>query len=146
LSLARTALISLLLVFAFAGRNASADAPIYQKLLTPLFSGGQTIVGQDIAYPAGNPKVTAAMVIIGPGKETGWHTHEVPLFVYVMKGEISVDYGSKGVKVYKPGDSFLEAMNWPHNATNKGTEPVQILAVYMGAAGKTDAAPAPGPK
>ena len=55
-----------------------------------------------------------------PGKETGWHTHAVPLFAYVLKGEFSVDYGAKGVKVYKPGDSLLEAMNWPHNGTNKG--------------------------
>ena len=116
----------------------------YQNLLTPLFKGNETIVGQKIAYPAGDPKVTAAIVVIAPGKNTGWHTHEVPLFVNVLEGEISVDYGSKGVKVYKAGESFLEAMDWPHNATNKTDAIVRIMAVYMGAEGKTDAAPATG--
>ena len=89
--------------------------------------------------------VTAAIVLIAPGKDTGWHTHEVPLFVTVLEGEVSVDYGEKGVKVFKAGDSFLEAMNWPHNATNKSDKPVRIMAVYLGAEGKTDAAPAPAP-
>src|SRR4051812_30642264 len=87
--------------------SAEGESVQYKKLLTPLLQSGQTIIGQDIAYPAGKPQVTAAMVIIGPGKETGWHIHRVPLFVYVLQGEISVDYGSKGVKVYEPGDSFL---------------------------------------
>ena len=125
--------------------TAEETAPAtYQNLLTPLFKGNETIVGQTIAYPAGEPKVTAAIVVIAPGKDTGWHTHQVPLFVTVMDGEVSVDYGSKGVKLYKAGDSFLEAMDWPHNATNKTDAIVRIMAVYMGADGKADAAPAAG--
>jgi quercetin dioxygenase-like cupin family protein len=125
--------------------TAEETAPLaYKNLLTPLFKGNETIVGQKIAYPEGNPKITAAIVIIAPGKETGWHSHEVPLFVTVMDGEVSVDYGSKGVKLYKAGESFLEAMDWPHNATNKTDAIVRIMAVYMGADGKADAAPAAG--
>ena len=125
--------------------TAEESAPLaYKNLLTPLFKGNETIVGQTIAYPAGEPKVTVAIVVIAPGKDTGWHTHQVPLFVTVMDGEVSVDYGSKGVKLYKAGDSFLEAMDWPHNATNKTDAIVRIMAVYMGADGKADAAPAAG--
>ena len=83
-----------------------------------------------------------------PGKETGWHTHAVPLFAYVLEGELSVDYGDKGVKVYKAGDGLLEAMNWPHNGVNKTDAPVRILAVYMGAEGQANAelTAAPAPK
>jgi quercetin dioxygenase-like cupin family protein len=125
--------------------SAEETAPAtYQNLLTPLFKGNETIIGQKIAYPAGDPRVTAAIVTIAPGKDTGWHTHQVPLFVNILEGEISVDYGSKGVKVYKAGESFLEAMDWPHNATNKTGAIVRIMAVYIGADGKTDAAPAAG--
>jgi quercetin dioxygenase-like cupin family protein len=136
----------LALAFALAlPTQAEESTPLaYKNLLTPLFKGNETIVGQKIAYPAGEPKVTAAIVVIAPGKETGWHSHEVPLFVTVMDGEISVDYGSKGVKVYKAGDSFLEAMDWPHNATNKTDAIVRIMAVYMGAEGKADTAPSAG--
>jgi quercetin dioxygenase-like cupin family protein len=137
---------ALVLAFVLAlPATAEETAPAtYQNLLTPLFKGNETIIGQKIAYPAGEPKVTAAIVVIAPGKDTGWHTHAVPLFVNILEGEISVDYGSKGVKVYKAGESFLEAMDWPHNATNKTDAVVRIMAVYMGADGKADAAPAAG--
>lgn len=118
----------------------------YKNLLTPLLESGKTILDQQIAYPAGTAKVTAAIVTIPPGNDTGWHTHEVPLFAYVMEGELSVDYGSKGVKVYKAGDSLLEAMDWPHNGTNRTDKPMKLLAVYMGAEGEPNAEPVDGPE
>jgi quercetin dioxygenase-like cupin family protein len=133
-------------VFAFAGKPAATQDAQYQNLLTPILSGNQTIIDQAIAYPAGTPKVTAAIVVIPPGKDTGWHVHTVPLFVYVLEGEVAVDYGSKGVKVYQPGSGFLEAENWPHNGMNKTDKPVRIFAVYMGAEGVATASPANGPQ
>jgi quercetin dioxygenase-like cupin family protein len=136
----------LLFAFSLPGPAFADESITYRKLLTPLLETGKTTIGQDIAYPTATPKVTGAIVVIGPGKETGWHTHAVPLFVYILQGQVSVDYGSKGVKVYKAGDSFLEAMNWPHNATNKTDKPVNILAVYIGAEGVVTAAPAAGPQ
>lgn len=125
---------------------AADEAISYQNLVTPLLSSSETVIGQAIAYPAGEAKVTAAIVTIPPGGETGWHTHPVPLFATLLDGELTVDYGTKGTRVYKSGDSLLEAMNWPHNGTNKGTVPVRILAVYMGAAGLPNAEPATGAK
>jgi quercetin dioxygenase-like cupin family protein len=129
----------------FTGLVAADESTSYSKLLTPILESGQTIIGQPIAYPTGTPKVTAAIVLVPPGKETGWHTHAVPLFAYVLEGELSVDYGDKGIKVYKAGDGLLEAMNWPHNGTNKTAAPVRILAVYMGVDGKANAEPAAAP-
>ena len=135
-------------LFAFAGFASAGENPEYSKLLTPILESGTTIIGQPIAYPAGTPKVTAAIVVVLPGKETGWHIHAVPLFAYILEGELSVDYGDKGVKVYKAGDGLLEAMNWPHNGANKTDAPVRLLAVYMGAEGASnaEATAAPSPK
>jgi quercetin dioxygenase-like cupin family protein len=125
---------------------ASAEEPAqYQNLLTPLLSSGTTIIDQPIAYPAGTPKVTAAIVTIPPGGQTGWHLHEVPLFAYILEGEITLDYGEKGIKTAKAGDSMLEAMNWAHNGMNKGDVPLRILAVYMGADGLANAETAAAP-
>lgn len=146
MTIARAAALAFFLVSPFAAPAIAGASEQYQNLLTPLYEGNQTIIGQEIAYPDGTPKVTAAIVTIPPGHETGWHTHQVPLFVYILEGDISVDYGDKGVKVYKPGDSLLEAMNWPHNATNKTDKPVKILAVYLGAEDKPNAEPAEGAK
>jgi len=146
MTIARAAALAVFLLSPLAAPALAAESEQYQNLLTPLYAGNQTIIGQEIAYPQGTPKVTAAIVTIPPGQETGWHTHQVPLFVYILEGEISVDYGDKGVKVYKAGDSLIEAMNWPHNATNKTDQPVKIMAVYMGAEDKPNAEPAEGAK
>jgi len=129
--------ITLLALFALlSAASASAEEAIsYKTLVTPLLATSQTVIGQPIAYPAGTAKVTAVIVTIPPGGETGWHEHAVPLFGYMLDGVLTVDYGDKGTHVYKPGDSLMEAMNWPHDGANKGDVPVRILAVYLGAEG-----------
>jgi quercetin dioxygenase-like cupin family protein len=122
--------------------SASAEQGYSAKTeITPLLATGETIIGQPFAYPAGKAKVTALIVTVPPGGETGWHEHAVPLFAYVLDGALSVDYGDKGTRIYKTGDSLMEAMNWPHNGTNKGDVPVRILAVYIGAEGIPNATP-----
>ena len=119
----------------------------YGNLLTPIFTGHETIIGQPIAFPTDpNPVITSAIVTIPPGGETGWHEHSVPLFVYILEGAVTVDYGSLGIRVIAAGSSMLEAMDWPHNAHNYGEVPVRILAVYMGAEGVANATAAEGPR
>jgi quercetin dioxygenase-like cupin family protein len=142
----RIRLLAFALLIAAPAAADETESAQYQSLLTPLLSGNTTIIGQQITYPEGTPKVTAAVVVVAPGKETGWHIHTVPLFAYMLEGELTVDYGSKGVKVYKAGEPLLEAENWPHNGINKTDKPVRILAVYMGAEGITNAIPVAGPK
>jgi len=104
----------------------------YQNLLTPLVQGGSDVLGTPLAYPAGTPNVTSAIVTVPPGGETGWHEHEVPLFAYILEGELTVDYGSKGKKTYRTGEAVLEAVDWPHNGVNTGAVPMKLVAVYMG--------------
>jgi quercetin dioxygenase-like cupin family protein len=134
---------ALALFVALAVPVAGEESAQYKNLLTPILASGQTVLDQPIAYPVGTAKVTAAIVTIPPGGETGWHTHAVPLFVYILEGVVTVDYGDKGVKVYSAGEGILEAMNWPHDGRNLGSAPVKILAVYMGAEGATNTAVAP---
>jgi len=134
--LARRRVILLVPLLLLVPAARAEDLSQYQSLLTPLLQSSTDTVGQPIAYPAGAAKVTAAIVTLPPGGSTGWHQHEVPLFGYVLEGALTVDYGSKGIKTYKAGDSWMEAMNWPHDGINKGTVPVKLLAVYMGGGDK----------
>jgi quercetin dioxygenase-like cupin family protein len=143
---ARALSAAALLSAPFAFSAAAEESVSYQNLLTPLLSSGTTVIDQPIAYPEGTPKVTGAIVTIPPGGETGWHLHEVPLFVYILEGEVTVDYGEKGVKVVKAGESILEAMDWAHNGMNKTDKPLRILAVYMGAEGVDNAETGSAPK
>lgn len=129
-------LLAVLAVLAIVGPACAEDlAPqTYQNLLTPLLESSTDVLGAPLAYPEGTPNVTAAIVTIPPGGETGWHEHEVPLFAYLLEGELTVDYGEKGTRTYRAGETVLEAMNWPHNGTNTGTVPMKLIGVYMGSA------------
>lgn len=107
-----------------------------RESVTSLLNTSQTIIGQGIAYPTGAPaKVVSAIVTMLPGEETGWHKHDVPMFGYIIEGEVTVDYGAKGTRVYRQGDAVVEAVDWPHNGRNTGKVPARILAVFMGAEG-----------
>ena len=103
--------------------------------LEVLLQGSETVLGQEIAYPAGKPVVTAAIVTVAPGGETGWHEHEAPLFAWMLDGTLTVDYGPDGTKVYDKGAALLEAFRSRHNGQNLGTEPARLLAVFIGAEG-----------
>lgn len=102
----------------------------------PLLSTGTTIVGETIKYPAGAPAhIDASIIDLAPGEKTIMHKHGVPLFAYMLQGELTVDYGAQGKRIYRAGQAFMEAMAVEHFGTNTGTEPVRILAVYLGADG-----------
>jgi quercetin dioxygenase-like cupin family protein len=112
-----------------------AAAKVAYPPLDVLLKSGKTIVGQQIEYPAGTPEVTAAIVTLQPGQETGWHRHDAPLFAYMLDGELTVDYGADGSRVYHAGDAFLEAFRTEHNGKTTSAGPSRVLAVFMGAEG-----------
>ncbi len=147
------ALALLLATPAFAQRAPDAQAPVEKAPAQqapanaagyptiPLLSTSTTILGEKLRYPSGDPHVTAAIVTLAPGQRTIPHRHGVPLFAYILEGEFSVDYGAKGIRTYKPGDSFMEAMDDVHFGFNAGTMPAKLIAVYMGAKGAKDVEP-----
>lgn len=120
----------------FAAGAASTVALEATTRVTPLLSTGKTIMDEPIIYPTGTPaKVTTAIVEMQPGAETGWHTHGVPLTGLILDGELTVDYGAKGKRTYKKGDSVAEAISIPHNGKNTGSGVMRLFVVYMGAEG-----------
>jgi DNA-binding winged helix-turn-helix (wHTH) protein/quercetin dioxygenase-like cupin family protein len=122
------------------------DAPEAAPPRYPVFQGNKTVFGQTIAYPSGTPLIKAAVLDSPPGGVFDWHMHKTPTFGYVLEGEVAVDYGSRGTRVFRAGDAFLEALEWPHRASNPGTAPARIFAVYIGVEGTDFAIPVAGPK
>ncbi len=114
--------------------NVAAQSPSYPA--QQLLSTTRTVVGEDIRYPSGaQPRVKVAIVTIQPGASTAIHRHPTPLVVYVLEGQVTVDYGSHGVKTFKQGEAMVEAMDVAHRGMNRGTTPVRLLAVYIGSEG-----------
>ena len=91
-----------------------------------LLSTATTVTGQPIRYPQGAAAhVTVSEITLAPGEETGWHRHPVPVFGYILAGELTVDYGPKGRHTYRTGDALVEAMNEAHNGRNTGAVPMK---------------------
>ena len=107
----------------------------------PLLSTSTTIVGEKIRYPSGAAHVTSAIVTLAPGARTILHKHGVPMFAYILDGEITVDYGKHGKRTYRKGQSLMEAMHVAHFGENTGKDPMRLIAVYMGAARAKDVIP-----
>jgi len=130
----------LLAVIVAPAKRADADDIGYPPV--PLLSTGNTVLGEPLHYPASGPAhVTAAILTLAPGAKTILHRHGVPLFAYILEGELTVDYGERGKRTYRQGEALMEAMDVPHYGLDTGLQPVRILAVYMGAEGAADVIP-----
>ena len=129
-----------ILALAFLSLIATPAVAQVKFSATPVLQSGTTAGGTSIAYPkTDSAEVTALMLNIGPGGETGRHLHPYPTFVYVLEGAIDVEMDGGGVQGHKAGDSFLEVVNTWHNTKNKGTTPAKVLVVFAGVHGKPNA-------
>ena len=109
------------LLFGIFAAIESASADDVTVASVPLLSTGTTIVGETLHYPTNGPAhVTAAIVTLAPGAKTVLHRHGIPLFAYILEGEITVDYGDRGKRTYRASDALMEAMDVPHFGADAG--------------------------
>ncbi len=95
-----------------------------------------TAGGEPVNYPrTDKPEVTANVVELAPGAETGWHYHPIPVDGYIIRGTLEVERKNGEVITYHQGDAIIEAVDSLHNARNTGIDPVEMVAFYTGAQG-----------
>ncbi len=113
-----------------------AAAPAFARDTYPpvdvLLQTDTTVAGEPLEYPAGKPQITMAIVTLQPGQKTGLHHHEAPLAAYILEGEITVDYGTAGIRVFRAGDALVEALHSSHAGENTGDGIARVLAVFVG--------------
>jgi quercetin dioxygenase-like cupin family protein len=130
----RIAIVAVLLLIALApaGRLGAEENALPAQPAAPLLSTGTTILGETLHYPTNGPvHVTASIVTLPPGARTVLHKHGVPMFAYVLEGEITVDYGDRGKRTFHQGDALMEAMDAAHFGADAGPSPVHIPTVFM---------------
>jgi quercetin dioxygenase-like cupin family protein len=120
-------------VIGFIGGTALAQVGFRA---TTVFQGTRTTIGQQIQFPLFRNQITALLVEIAPGGETGRHQHPAPTFVYVLEGTVTIAHEGHPQAVYTAGQAFLEAVNTWHNGRNLGTTPLKLLVVFSGEEGK----------
>jgi quercetin dioxygenase-like cupin family protein len=129
----RAPALAALLVLASAA--AAQDTPP-TPVATPLLETPAGADGVSFAYPAGaQALVTAVEVVWPPGSATGWHRHDVPLFNYLIEGELTVTYEDGAVRTLKAGEAVVEAVGVGHFGANNGDTPARLISVVIGAEG-----------
>lgn len=103
--------------------------------VTPLAKETASWDGKPIAYPQGKPEMTALLVEIAPGAQTGWHHHLVPNFAYMLEGTLELTLDDGRVRLLKAGEELPEVVNRPHNGRNIGSSPARLIVFYAGAVG-----------
>lgn len=130
-------IVVFILALAWASFPAKGERSEYQSdvKVTPLLKTTSTSAGQPITYPS-QPEVTALEVEIAAGKETGWHSHPVPGYGYILSGSVVIELEGGEQSRFNAGDAFVEVINTMHNGKNLGPDPVRILVFFSGEAGK----------
>ncbi|NVJ97700.1 MAG: cupin domain-containing protein [Alphaproteobacteria bacterium] len=90
------------------------------------------ILGNKISYPDGQAEITSVVAVQKPGECNGWHSHPVPTFGLVRKGELTVRYQNGDTKHLKAGDMLIEVQNMGHEGCNTGSEDLEVLVFYAG--------------
>tara|TARA_R110000868_G_scaffold304437_19_gene565362 strand:- start:16924 stop:17337 length:414 start_codon:yes stop_codon:yes gene_type:complete len=86
-------------------------------------------------YPEGQPEITISRITIPIGFKLPPHTHQTPLAGYVVSGELTVIKNDSTSHTVKAGETIVELINTVHYGSNEGSEPVVLLAFYMGIEG-----------
>ncbi|HVA13059.1 MAG TPA: cupin domain-containing protein [Stellaceae bacterium] len=93
-----------------------------------------TATGQKIVFPTGDTEVTALLVSLPAGADTGWHEHPYPRYAYVLEGAVTVENDAGIRNTYPEGSFFVEQIGTFHHGTT--TVPTRLLVIDQAEAGK----------
>ncbi|WP_426338944.1 cupin domain-containing protein [Pseudoduganella sp. S-14] len=133
----KTFAIAVAVLALFASQPAVALEQSASVKVTKLLQSPSSWNGAALAYPSGQAEVTALLVEIAPGGETGWHLHPVPSFGYLLEGELEVSLKDGSVKRVLAGQALAEVVNTLHNGRNVGKGPARLVVFYAGVTGST---------
>ncbi|PQO96486.1 cupin domain-containing protein [Massilia phosphatilytica] len=123
--------LALAAMLAWAHPASALDNSAAVKV-TPLLKTSTSWDGKPLVYPQGQAEVTALIVEIAAGGETGWHEHSVPSFAYVLEGTLEVTQGNGATSLLHAGDTLPEVVQTLHNGRALGDKPVKLFVLYTG--------------
>ncbi len=126
--------VALFLLFVL---NSAANGEEYRNVeVKKLIISSTSSNGDPLVYlQTAQPEVTALVVNFPPGGSTGWHKHPVPVYAYMLEGELTVELKDGRSFVFREGDAILEVINTLHNGYNSGRVTASLVVFYTGAVG-----------
>lgn len=92
--------------------------------------------GQTLSYPkTDKAEVTVAVVTFPSGSSTGWHEHPIPVYAYLLEGELTVELQDGTRHRFRKGEPIVEVTNLQHNGVNTGKSDARLVVFYTGAVG-----------
>lgn len=118
------------LLLPFGAVAAEYDTGVQAKVILQTEA---TSNGDPITYlKTDHPKITVMTVDIAPGAQTGWHSHPVSVYAYVMAGRLTVQIEGGKTTEFKEGEAIIEVVKTKHNGINHGNIPVKLVVFYLG--------------
>ena len=118
------------LALSYSVNAAEYDSGVQGKVILQTET---TSAGDPIEYlKTDKPKITVMTVDIAPGAKTGWHSHPMPVYAYVLAGQLTVEIEGGKTAEFKEGEAIIEVVNKRHNGINKGLVPVKLVVFYVG--------------
>ena len=112
-------------------QTAAAPAATTSVVILKTNSTGD---GVPLVYPGGTPQILSRITTFPPHSKTAVHRHPMPLYVYMLEGQLTIHTEGQPDRHYKAGDAFMETAAW-HYGENPGDTSTRLLAVYVGADG-----------
>lgn len=124
---------------ASAGKPAvGADQALPSGFETrPVLRTSETRDGEPFAFPrTDRPEITSVIGTIAPGGRTPRHQHPVPVYVYILEGQVELVTDGGEPRQYRSGEAYIESLNRNHQLFNKGSAAARLLVVFVGEKGK----------
>ena len=92
-------------------------------------SARATSIGPPINVPT-----SGVVVTVQAGSRPYWGNLEgAALSLYVVDGELTVDFGSKRESTYRSGETVvLKPADWPYYVENRGRVPLTLVVIVLG--------------
>lgn len=128
----------------FLASSALAQAPDSQKLdatggsesIAKLPDLDTTSAGEPLHYLSTPEAVVSSDILtVPPGKVSRWMVHPVPAYLYVLQGDLTLEFLDGSRKTFHEGQAFLQSQTKWHRGRNDGQVPLRFLAVFLGSKG-----------
>jgi len=90
---------------------------------------------QEVIHVPDARETVVQQIVIGPGGQTGWHSHPGPVVVLIKSGTLTLYSGEHGceARAYSAGQAFVDSgQGHVHLAANRSaTENVELWATYF---------------
>jgi quercetin dioxygenase-like cupin family protein len=104
--------------------------------ITPLPDLTTTTAGEPLLYfSTPNPVIRSDILAVPPGGVTRWMIHPAPEYLYILQGDLTVQFADGKEKTFHQGQVLLQPRAVWHRGRNEGQGPLRFLAVSFGAKG-----------